>query len=131
MDCTPQEPLSPRVRRELRTVAAMLRLYCRRHHGARDLCLDCSQLWDYARARVESCPFCPDKPTCVQCPVHCYKASMRERIRGVMRFAGPRMLWHHPWLAILHLWDGRQDRRRQTAPRRVAAESDPGSHNPA
>jgi hypothetical protein len=28
---------------------------------------------------------------------------MRERVRQVMRFAGPRMLLHHPLLAIAHL----------------------------
>jgi hypothetical protein len=31
---------------------------------------------------------------------------MRERVREVMRYAGPRMLLHHPWLAICHLVDG-------------------------
>jgi len=34
---------------------------------------------------------------------------MRERIRAVMRYAGPRMLWRHPLLALLHLADGLQD----------------------
>jgi hypothetical protein len=24
----------------------------------------------------------------------------------VMRFAGPRMLWEHPWLSVGHLLDG-------------------------
>ena len=30
---------------------------------------------------------------------------MRERVRVVMRYAGPRMLLRHPILAILHLRD--------------------------
>jgi len=33
---------------------------------------------------------------------------MRERVRDVMRWAGPRMLWRHPWLAITHVLDGRR-----------------------
>lgn len=129
MPTPPAHSDTRRIRRELKTVQAMLRLYCRRHHGSRTLCQDCTTLWDYARARVESCPFCPDKPTCVHCPVHCYKASMRERIRGVMRYAGPRMLWRHPWLALWHLWDGRQDRRRQSALRRSAPANETGSRD--
>jgi hypothetical protein len=29
---------------------------------------------------------------------------MREKMRAVMRFAGPRMLFYHPIDAIKHLW---------------------------
>jgi hypothetical protein len=29
---------------------------------------------------------------------------MRERMRQVMRYAGPRMLWFHPVAALRHLW---------------------------
>jgi hypothetical protein len=29
---------------------------------------------------------------------------MRERMRAVMRFSGPRMMWYHPVDAIKHLW---------------------------
>ena len=47
------------------------------------------------------------KPTCANCAVHCYKANMRERVRAAMRWAGPRMLWRHPVLAIRHMIDGR------------------------
>ena len=31
---------------------------------------------------------------------------MRDRIRAVMRYADPRMLFRHPILAVLHLLDG-------------------------
>lgn len=96
--------------REFETIAAMLRLYCRSHHGANDagLCCDCRELHNYARRRLERCLFGDAKPTCVNCTVHCYKASMRERVRQVMRWAGPRMLWRHPVLAVRHMIDGRR-----------------------
>jgi len=98
-----------RLERELRTIRAMVRIYCRRHHGGRgELCAECAELLDYARQRLERCPFGEEKPTCVRCPIHCYKPSQRERARAVMRFAGPRMLWRHPILAIRHLLDGRR-----------------------
>ena len=33
---------------------------------------------------------------------------MRERVRVTMRYAGPRMMLHHPILAVAHLLDGRR-----------------------
>ncbi len=35
--------------------------------------------------------------------MHCYRPEMRQRVRDVMIFAGPRMLLRHPVLALLHL----------------------------
>ena len=85
----------------------MIRLYCHgQHHNGDVLCDDCQALHDYAMARLERCPFQEAKPTCLKCPVHCYKPEMREQIRTVMRYAGPRMLFRHPVLAVLHLVDG-------------------------
>jgi len=37
---------------------------------------------------------------------HCYSRAMREGVVAVMRFAGPRMIYRHPWLAVRHLIDG-------------------------
>lgn len=95
----------PRRAREFRTIAAMLRMYCRAHHGARGraLCPDCAALHDYAHRRLARCVFGEAKPTCATCTVHCYKPAMRNQVRRVMRWAGPRMLWRHPLLAIRHL----------------------------
>jgi len=89
---------------EARTVATMIRIYCRAHHGAAtDLCADCTGLLEYAQERIEKCPFGSDKPVCNTCTVHCYQPPKRERIKVVMRYAGPRMVWRHPILAIRHL----------------------------
>jgi hypothetical protein len=102
-----------RVRRELETVGAMIELYCRNKHGMEhDLCADCRSLREYAEQRVSRCPLIEDKPTCVNCRVHCYKPIMRERIKAVMRNSGPRMMWRHPILSIRHVLDGRRDRSR-------------------
>jgi hypothetical protein len=95
--------------RELKTIAAMVRLYCRGHHHAgAPLCPECASLMQYATRRLERCVFGDAKPTCANCAVHCYSADMRERVRVVMRWAGPRMLLRHPVLAIRHLLDGHQ-----------------------
>jgi hypothetical protein len=63
---------------------------------------------NYALERLKKCPFQGGKTTCAKCPVHCYKPKMREKIRIVMRYSGPRMLYHHPVLAIFHLIDSRR-----------------------
>jgi hypothetical protein len=108
----PATPTERRTRRELRTVRVMLDLHCRaRHGGGRELCADCRALWEYAQQRIDRCRFRPDKPTCRDCPVHCFKPAMREEIRRAMRYAGPRMLWRHPILALFHLLDGRRTPR--------------------
>jgi len=101
-----------RARRELKTARVMIDLYCRDHHGGgRGLCDDCRALSAYAQQRVDRCPFRADKPTCVNCPVHCFKPAMREQIRLVMRYAGPRMVWRHPVLSLFHFLDGKRKPR--------------------
>lgn len=101
---------SPRIQREAATIAAMIRIYCAsRHRGAAELpCPECRELLDYARHRLRRCPFQEGKTTCARCPVHCYSAAMRQRIRDVMRFAGPRMLTRHPILVFWHWIDSRR-----------------------
>ncbi len=95
--------------RQKRTIQAMVALYCRAHHGPGDaLCSECRALVDYALSRLDRCPFGAEKPTCANCPIHCYRPAMREAARRVMRYAGPRMLWHHPVLALMHWLDGRR-----------------------
>ena len=100
----------PRLRRERRTIQAMIRIYCREQHGsaAGALCPECQELEGYALARLSRCPFQADKPSCARCTVHCYNSSMRLRVRRVMHFAGPRMLLRHPLLALRHLLDERR-----------------------
>ncbi|EXJ15868.1 nitrous oxide-stimulated promoter family protein [Imhoffiella purpurea] len=101
--------VGPRIRRERRTMAAMMRIYCRDQHGGDEpLCEECAALLDYAHRRLGSCPFQELKPACSHCEVHCYSAARRERVKAVMRYAGPRMLWRHPWLSLWHLHDKRR-----------------------
>ena len=113
---TGQTVAGRRLRREERTIAVMVGMYCRDHHGAAvtgsaagdTLCADCAELFEYARRRLDACRFGADKPTCAKCPVHCYAPAMRERVREVMRYSGPRMLGRHPVLGVAHLIDGRR-----------------------
>jgi len=91
--------------REKKTVSKMLHIYCRLKHGqGKLLCPSCKQLENYAYVRLERCTFGEEKPACQTCLIHCYDYEEREKIREVMRFAGPRMLFYHPIEAIRHLW---------------------------
>lgn len=95
-----------RIAREKRTVAAMVGIYCRAHHGASAaLCDPCTRLLEYSLCRLDRCPFGVKKTPCARCPVHCYGPTMRARIKEVMQYAGPRMVYRHPILALMHQWD--------------------------
>ena len=92
--------------REKDIVSLMIRLYCRKNHGSQnELCPECRKLADYAEQRIDKCPFTETKTFCSKCKVHCYKPEMREKIRTVMRFSGPRMMLYHPITAIRHMLD--------------------------
>jgi len=96
-----------RLAREWKTMSAMVRIYCRdRHHPGEGLCGECRQFLDYAGVRLERCRFGQEKPTCANCPVHCYQRDRREQARVVMRYAGPRMIWEHPLMSLRHWLDG-------------------------
>ena len=101
-----------RIAHEKKTVELMIRLYCRKKEKNKILCTDCEELLRYAHARLDRCPFGEKKGACKEGTVHetvilltlhCYKPVLRERMRQVMRFSGPRMLFYAPWQTIRHL----------------------------
>lgn len=100
--------IKKRLARERLTMTKMVGIYCTAHHDSdRDsLCEACREFLDYAKVRLRKCPYGDQKPTCANCPVHCYKPARKEQARVIMRFAGPRMLLRHPLLAITHQLDG-------------------------
>ena len=102
----PKQRARPRFRRERKTINAMIGIFCRDQHApGGGLCPECAALAVYAEQRLDNCPFGDDKPTCAKCPIHCYKRAQREQARVIMRYAGPRMTFRHPWLALTHLLD--------------------------
>jgi hypothetical protein len=90
------------IKTEMKTIEAMVRIYCRYHHE-KDLCNECGTILVYCFARIEKCILGPDKPACNACKVHCYSPKMREKIKAIMRFSGPKMIYKHPYLSIVHL----------------------------
>lgn len=118
--------------REQKVVGQMIALYCRKNHntdygmknGASHdmshntdgiggkLCDECSALCEYAAQRSRMCPFMEKKTFCSNCTVHCYKPEMRERIKKVMKFSGPRMLLYHPFMAVWHVVSSRLEKKK-------------------
>lgn len=99
--------------REKETVSKMISIYCKKKHGTKQgLCPECAALQEYAKMRSDKCPFMETKTFCSNCKVHCYKPDMREKIRDVMRFSGPRMLFVHPVMEIRHVIESKKEKRR-------------------
>lgn len=97
--------LTERGERDRRVLARMVDIYCRRRHEkGGGLCADCRELLEYASERIARCPLGDRKTTCRKCTVHCYRPDMRERVREVMRYSGPRMMLYSPVEALRHLW---------------------------
>ena len=86
-------------------VSQMIAIYCGNNHRMPKgvLCEECKALEQYAMSRSDRCRFMEEKTFCSNCKTHCYKPDMRERIRAVMRYSGPRMMLYHPVTAVRHL----------------------------
>lgn len=99
--------------REKRTISQMVALYCAGQHDrtartctaycGEAVCPDCKAIDDYCVMRTERCRSMAHKTNCEECGNHCYAPAERECIRAIMRYAGPRMILHHPVAAIRHL----------------------------
>lgn len=126
-----QRMADPHVRKDTRLLGDFAAIYCRGKHavaertqlvsdgaslgvyGARPpcVCAECADLLVYAEQRRAACPKDP-KPFCSYCDTHCYRLEMRERMRDVMRYAGPRsLLTGHAIDGIKHVIDGRKAKK--------------------
>ena len=85
------------------------------------VCAQCSELLVYSEKRRAFCPKDP-KPFCNYCDTHCYRSDMREYMREVMRYAGPRSMWHgHAIDGVKHLIEGK---KHKAAAERTAEQTD-------
>jgi hypothetical protein len=105
-----------RIEKEKKTIAIMIQIFCSYRHGTggKLLCPPCSELLDYAKERLNKCPYGENKGACSKCKIHCYKPDMRKQITEVMRYSGPKMITKHPLLAIDHLLKIKALKRRKT-----------------
>jgi hypothetical protein len=104
------KPNTPeRVKRDLRTLATFVDVYCLAKHPLRPrvcmkdvdpqnlagkpvfLCEECTRLLQHSMVKRTHCPRDP-KPDCKHCPSHCYAPKYRAQLREVMKFSGKRLL---------------------------------------
>ena len=94
-----------RIEREKHIIEVMVEIYCKKKHKSKDgLCSECRELLDYSRQRLDKCKFGEQKSYCQKCPIHCYKKDMKEKIKDVMKFSGPRLLFYNPVELFQHLF---------------------------
>ncbi|MBP6528373.1 MAG: nitrous oxide-stimulated promoter family protein [Prevotella sp.] len=92
-----------KIEKDKNTIKQMVTLYCRHKLNMTKPNEEYQALIDYCSLRLDKCKWGEKKMACKNCPVHCYKPEMREKIRKVMIWAGPRMLLYNPIAAIKHL----------------------------
>lgn len=99
---------------ELKTMYQIIGIYCHnKHHTLKgQLCEECQKVWQYAEHRIDVCPHMENKTFCSVCKTHCYAPTYREKIREIMRYGGPRMLFISPIQVIRHMYLEWKDRKR-------------------
>jgi hypothetical protein len=103
----------PNIQKEKEIVKQMIELYCRKKHHDVSLCKECEDLKNYALLRLSLCRFGEEKTACSNCKVHCYKPKYRQKMKDVMRFAGPWMMLYHPVYSMQHLLNGMGNRKQE------------------
>jgi len=94
-----------KIKREKSIVRWMVEFYCKKKHKNRGrLCDECNQLLTYAHSRLDHCPYGEEKQSCRRCITPCYAREKRKKIKKVMRYSAPRMIYYKPYEWILHLF---------------------------
>ena len=91
--------------KQKKMIPTMIKMYCHHTHHTKgnNICTECKELTEYALFRLEKCPFKKNKSFCSTCKVHCYTPENREKIKKVMRYSGPMLLFSHPVYAMSHV----------------------------
>ncbi|OON95625.1 MAG: hypothetical protein ATN36_08055 [Epulopiscium sp. Nele67-Bin005] len=97
-----------RIEKEKHIIQVMIGLYCKKNHkdiskNEDKLCDECNQLLIYAQKRLDKCRHGEEKSFCSKCPTQCYNPKNKDKIKEVMKFSGPRMLFYEPVEVIKHL----------------------------
>lgn len=86
--------------RGLGLVTFMINLYYDRHKKEE---AEKADLIAYVGDKLKSCPHGDAKPFCSSCKIHCYDKDHRMKIKKVMKYSGPRMIFYAPGEALRHL----------------------------
>lgn len=104
MSINSKNKLKKKIEKEKKIVKLMILKYCKGHKHLNSPCEDCSALISYVENRIDNCPFMETKTYCSNCTIGCYKEDMRGKIKKVMKYSGPRMIFSHPITTIDHVF---------------------------
>ena len=101
--------------KEKESILCMIEIYCKHNHkeyhknynktfGSKNICRECEEIYHYACERTDRCRFIETKTFCSACKTHCYETTYRERIREIMRYGGPRLLFDSPMMVLRHMF---------------------------
>ena len=94
-----------RKEKELKIILTMIEMYYEQFMYLPDNHYeDFNELQKYVKRKVEHCPLGDKKTTCGKCTIHCYEPRMQEKIKKIMQYSGPRMIYRHPLMALYHLY---------------------------
>ncbi len=92
-----------KITREKKIVNFMILAYCKKIHKCKNVCTECNNLIIYSNNKLDLCKYGSDKPSCKKCTSHCYNKVNKHKIKVIMRYIGPRMLYLKPKEFIMHL----------------------------
>lgn len=93
--------------KDRRTLEAIGSIYCRGHHPgvAKDtggLCPACRGTIEQTLDRAAACPY-GHGHNCEDCETHCQRGEAQQRIKAIMAYAAPRMVFRHPLMTLEYL----------------------------
>ena len=94
------------IKRDIKMVEYMVEIYCKNIHDTKDpLCVECEEFLEYAKDRLQRCPYQEGKTACSKCGLVCYDSENKEKGTKIFTYSGPRMLYKNPKLAFHHMCD--------------------------
>lgn len=93
--------------KDLATLEAMAQIYCDAHHigmnkDAVNLCIECREAVIATLNRTQVCPN-GHIHNCQDCDIKCQRGDGQSRIKAIMAYSAPRMLWRHPLMTFTYL----------------------------
>ena len=82
-------------------------IYCRAHHAecaqdAAGLCPECREVVETTLAKAQTCPY-GHSGNCQDCDTQCQRGTSKQRVKAMMRYAAPRMVYRHPLMTLSYV----------------------------
>lgn len=88
-----------RIELEKEVVSTMIDIYYKKQGTLEEK----EELKAYALKRLKYCKFGEEKGFCSNCSIHCYAPKYKEKIKKVMAYSGPRLIFKHPIMLVRHI----------------------------